>query len=470
MLPAKSSFAPPGVLDEIRNALQAKLGSRRYLHWFGTSTRLEQVGAELVVHVASPYLHKWIQRQFQTELSQIAARFIGPDAGIRYEIGGEVLLTPVPTTVADDVAPQPSVVRRTTETPRGRTPHTRGKRTYSLHDFVMGEANALAVAAAQRVTAEPGCVTPLYLHGTVGNGKTHLLEAIRSRLRKEHPQLQVLLLTAEQFGNYFSQALDARSLPSFRAKFRNVDVLLIDDIDFFDGKRGFQEEFLHTVKQFEGGGRQLVVTSSRHPRLLAKTSEELVTRFLSGVVCRLEAPDEMMRGEIVRRHATRQRAKFSEDSLDHVAARFTSNVRELEGAINLLATWGQMSKQKVTVGIARKLLGRLERDCVRIVRLADVEQAVCEFFGVQAEALRSNSRKQSVSHPRMVAMYLSRRLTQTAYSEIGEYFGGRNHSTVMSAERKITGQLGSETMVTVASESWRLKDILETLQDRIKAG
>jgi len=488
MLPVLSSggYDNNSILDAVHQALQKSLGTRKYQNWFGGSTRMELATSQIVLHVPSPYHAKWVQKQFERELLSIAAEFVGPDVSVQYEIGADITLTPaVPASIPptegtrtgsavaqlrSSPVVQSSASRQTGAGPGRRDVHGRSKRLYSLNDFVVGEANALPMAAVQQFIAEPGTVSPLYLHGGVGNGKTHLLEGIRARLRKEEPHLQVLLLTAEQFGNYFTQALSGRSLPSFRAKFRNVDALLVDDVDFLDGKKGFQEEFLHTVKQFEQHGRQIVVTSNRHPRLLTRTSDELVSRFLSGLVARIESPDDQMRVEIVKRHALRMKSRFTPDALEHVAKRFTSNVRELEGAVNVLATWGQMTQNKVTISVARQLLGRLERDCLRLVRVSDVESAVCEFFGVEAETLRSASRKRSLTQPRMLAMYLTRKLTQTAYSEIGSYFGGRNHSTVMSAEKKVAGQLNSAETIRVASENWTMQDVLQTLEDRIKAG
>lgn len=478
MLPVLSSggYDNDQILETLRQALRDSLGARRYQNWFGGSTRMELSDAQLVLHVQSPYHVKWVQKQFEAELLSIAAGIVGPDVSMRYEIGAEVTLAPLPVappTVpgrASAPAVQTSPGRRTGAAPGPRDVHGRSKRIYTLNDFVVGEANALPMAAVQQFLNEPGTISPLYLHGGVGNGKTHLLEGIRARMRKDYPQLQVLLLTAEQFGNYFTQALSGRSLPSFRAKFRSVDVLLVDDVDFFDGKKGFQEEFLHTVKQFEHQGRQIALTANRHPRMLTRTSDELVSRFLSGLVGRIESPDDQMRIGIVERHATRMKAKFTPDALQYVASRFTGNVRELEGAVNVLATWSQMTRNKVTISAARQLLGRLERDCLRLVRVSDVESAVCDFFGIEAESLRSASRKRTLSQPRMLAMYLTRKLTQAAYSEIGTYFGGRNHSTVMSAERKITEQLNAAQTIRIASESWTLQDVLQTLEDRIKAG
>lgn len=516
MLPVLSSggYDNETILETLRTTLENKIGPRRYRNWFGGATRMDICGAQLQLFVASPYHVKWVQKQFESDLLAIAAGIVGPDVRIEYIVGADPALESGVPAVQEEALPerlsprlatvpkvtrealadpsargrdtleprprsaaatsgmpvQPSVERRTAFGAGTRDVNGRSKRMYSLSDFVVGEANALPMAAVQQFLTQPDLVSPLYLHGGVGNGKTHLLEGIRARLRKDYPQLQVLLLTAEQFGNYFSQALSSRSLPSFRAKFRNVDVLLVDDVDFFDGKKGFQEEFLHTLKQFEQQGRHIAVTSNRHPRLLTRTSDELVSRFLSGLVGRIESPDERMRLEIVTRHANRLKARFTPDALQHVASRFTGNVRELEGAVNVLATWSQMTKHKVTISTARQLLGRLERDCLKLVRVSDVENAVCEFFGVEAESLRSASRKRTLSQPRMLAMYLARKLTQSAYNEIGAHFGGRNHSTVMSAERKIAGAINSAETIVVAAEKWSLQEIVETLEQRIKAG
>ena len=461
-------------VESIQQRLQKSLGPRGYQSCFGASTRLEIQGAELIIHVAVPYLVKWIQQRYGKHVNEAVRAVIGPAGVARYEIGEDVVLTPDVSTIDTDTAEptelRKSGVARVTTEPTVQPKRRFGKRLRTLGDFVVGSSNELALTAVQQVVDDPGSVTPLYLHSSIGNGKSHLLEAIRLRLRKEAAHLQVALLTAEQFANYFTQALSAKTLPSFRQRFRSVDVLLVDDVDFFDGKKAIQEEFLHTVKQFEEAGRQLVVTGNRHPRLLGNSSEELTSRFASGLVCRIEKPDLETRIEIVHRHAKRQNCQLPLTTVEFIASKFTTNGRELEGAVNILATWGQMTKKRVTVTSARKLLSQLERDCMRIVRLADIENAVCGLFGVEESQLKSKTRKQSISQPRMLAMYLSRKLTQTPYSEIGQYYGGRNHSTVMSAEKKIDNQLQQQGQIRIASETWQLQDLLDTLKDRIQAG
>ena len=199
-------------------------------------------------------------------------------------------------------------------------------------------------------------------------------------------------------------------------------------------------------------------------------SEELMTRCLSGLVCRLEPPDQDTRQKIAAAHAARQKAELSEGVLEFVAGRFSRNVRELQGAINTLATYGRMIKRRVSVSAAKNVLADLERDCTRIVRMADVEQTVCQFFGVTPGDLKSGKRIRSLTQPRMLAMFLIRKHTQAAYQEIGHYFGGRNHATVISAEKKVLGWLSDKTPVKIATGSWPIEEVLEALERQLQAG
>lgn len=456
------------ISQSAQELLESAVGERRYRHWFHGKTRITAAGDELIVRIGNPYLLNWIQKQFPRELSAVAQRLLGPGARVRLDVDASAISEPGSSGGAG-AKPKPSAAR---STPRDAQVTPQKTRHYAdLRQFVCGSCNELALAAARQVAAAPGeKYNPLYLYGGVGSGKTHLLEGIHRQLRKDFPALQVLLLTAENFGNYFSQALTAKSVPSFRQRFRNVDVLLLDDMDFLDGKKAFQDEFLHTVKKLEREGRQIVVAADRHPRLLTKSSDELVSRLLSGLVCRIEPPDLETRRTIVRQRAQALRLPVDDAALDLVAERFTNNVRELIGALNCLQTYESMTGRRVGASAARTVLSSLERDCLKIVRIADVEQAVCRLFRVTADELKSASRARSLTQPRMLAMYLARRLTQQPYSEIGRYFGGRDHATVMSAERKIGRLVESGGDVRVATEAWPVQDLLRSLEQQILAG
>lgn len=474
LMPNRSHHEETSVRDELRH----EVGPRNFDHWFHKNTTLAVSGEELTVGVASPFLLSWMQKKFRRPITSAAQRVLGPAASVRFEVDSRLTLASPQNAEDSPNADSAPASRPANPTGRPQKPPkpagektARRRRFADLADFVEGEGNRLAVTAARQVAEAPGeKINPLFLYGGVGLGKTHLLEGIYRRLRRQYPALQVMYLTAEAFANYFTRALRDRTLPGFRHRFRNVDVLLVDDVDFLHSKRVIQEEFLHTVKQLEGHDRQIVLTADRHPRLLSKLSDELTTRCLAGLVCRVEPPDFEARRRIVGHKAARLEAEIAPQALDFVAHRFRNNVRELEGALNCLETHYSMNRQPVTLSAARRILADLERDCIRIVQMADVEQAVCGFFGLQPQELKSSRRHRSVSRPRMLAMFLARKHTQAAYSEIGAYFGGRNHSTVISAERKVEALLKDGTAIPVASRSWPLGEVLETLEHQLHAG
>lgn len=472
------------------DALRAKIGEHNFQHWFVNRSQVSLESSTFSVSVGSTFLSTWMQRRFASDVLAVA-REVLPGCSVDWRIdenleadgvsdesseSGEQL----PATLSQQVVSAGSAKPQRGEAQprsndrgsnhRGST-RREGRRFAKLEGFVQGACNELAVTAARQVASHPGeRFSPLYIHGGVGVGKTHLAEAIYCEVRKQNPESQVIFMTAESFGNQFTHALRNQSLPSFRARFRNVDVLIIDDIGFLNGKPGMQEEFLHTFKQLSSHGKQIVVTADCHPRLMSKMSGELTTRFLSGLVSRLEAPDLQTRQQIVRLKMQPFAGQVSEDAMNFVARRFTHSVRELEGALNTLRTWYAMTKKKVSVQTARQALSELERDCIRVVRLPDIEAAVCQLFGIDACDLKSDKRTRSVSQPRMLAMFLARRHTQAAYKEIGDFFGGRNHSTVVAAEKKVDTWLRSEKELTFAGRNWHLSDVMESIEQQLLAG
>ena len=444
--------------------LEAEIGERRYRHWFLGKAKLTVRADELVVTLSNPYLLNWVQKQFASTLSDVARQVLGSGGRVRLDVAtGDAARSQAPTARVASAG-------RTTSPPAAQ-PARKSRQYADLRQFVRGAGNELAFAAAQQVATAPGGnYNPLYVYGGVGSGKTHLLEGIYRRIRKESPELRLLLLTAENFGNYFSQALSEKTSPSFRQRFRGVDVLLVDDVDFFDGKKAFQEEFVNTLKALERDGRQVVVAADRHPRLLTKSSDELVSRLLSGLICRIEPPDPECRIAIARQRAQSVKLNADDAVLEFVARRFTNNAREIIGAVNCLQTYQGMTGKRIGVAAARSVLASLERDCLKIVPIADVEAAVCRLCKVTPEELKSPCRARSLAQPRMLAMYLARRMTHSPYSEIGRFFGGRDHATVMSAERKIAGLIESSGEFRVASEKWHVEEIVRSLEQQIRVG
>jgi chromosomal replication initiator protein len=470
--PASTIPLPPAHADDcgtqdpvvlLLAALRDDIGEQNFQHWFHKRTRFQVSGDRFVVYVANPFILNWLIKRFRSALNRSAQLVLGPSASSQLEVDASLLETAHESTNPEiaDVGQKNSNKEHTSSTPGSSSNQKRSgtaiaspsefdrpgsltlpqnrRKFRSFDSFVTGECNDLAVLASRQVSAAPGeRYNPLFIHGGTGTGKTHLLEAIYTEARRLHPTKNVMYLTSEAFTNYFTSALTSRTVPSFRQRFRNVDVLLIDNIEFLDNKRATQEEFLHTIVQVIDHGGQVVVSSDRHPRMLTKHREELTTRFVSGLVCRIEAPDEVTRHKLVRAMVASTRAVFSDEALDFIVRRCRRNTREIQGAINQLEGQFSLTGRRISLTVAREVLGEMAEECRRLVRISDVEKVVCEAFGVTAADLRSPSRRKAIALPRAVAMFLSRRMTKSAYREIGLYFGGRDHSTAVAAERKIT--------------------------------
>ncbi len=475
--------------SDLVRELKRNVGDSNYRNWFEGKLRMTVRRDRVSLGVGSPFLLTWMQKQFRSSVTDAVESAIGPDVKIEWSVDTDVIShstadsanSPAakarsqkrvaPSDSSADTTPPANPKREAAAPANNGTRSRRGRRFADLNDFVCGPCNQLALTAARQVCDSPSAqFNPLFLHGPVGIGKTHLLEGIYRGLRRTHRSLSVTYITAEAFANHFTQALREHSLPGFRQRFRNGDVLLIDDIDFLETKRVMQEEFLHTFKRLEELDRQIIIASNRHPKLLTKFSDELTSRFVSGLVCRLEVPDAGTRLDIVRRKAAKLDGVFSDATLSYVADRFRGSVRELEGALNAIDSLYAMTRKRVELFTARKLLSELERDCVRVVKVKDIEATVCDFFGLETDDLRSNSRQRTVSQPRMLAMYLSRKHTQAAYREIGQHFGGRNHSTVVSAEKKIQGWIDTNAELQVAARTWTVSELLESLEQQLQAG
>ena len=498
--------------------LAQAIGEANFKAWFANRTSLRISNDEVTFSVANLFMQEFMLKQFRNTANSIAQSLFGlasqvefiVDANLKKESDGNNTNNPI---ACESSSPSASLKREsanslhklesstdsasdsswsskntkgsltglpsqqrtvpTTSQSVSRTGKTSSltKRYAQLAEFVVGSCNQLATRAITAICETPaGTYSPLYIYGGVGLGKTHLLEGALIQLRKRYPMWNVICLNAETFVNYFTKALQTHSLSSFRQKFRSVDVLLLDDIDFLNGKKGTQEECLNTMKRLQEQGKTLLITGNRHPRLYKEMSEELISRLTSGLVCRLESPDLETRKAILKRKCEQMRVSLSNAALEMVAKRFTNNVRELEGAVHSLSMYADLRKKTLCVNEAKEILADLERDCMRIVRITDIESTVCQFFGVHSEDIKSKKRTRSVSQPRMLAMYLSRRLTEAAYSEIGSHFGGRNHSTVISAERKVKDWIQVNKTFQIATREWSVNELLETLEEQITLG
>ena len=309
---------------------------------------------------------------------------------------------------------------------------------FDLASFVAGSSNQLALTCIDYVAQHPGTqYNPLFIHATGSLGKTHLLHGLCRRFGELHPTGKWAYLTGEDFTNEFVGALRSNKVEAFRRKMRELDLLVLDDVHFLAGKRSTQEEFLHTFNALEATGKQVVLASDAHPKHVREFSESLVNRFVSGMVVRIDPPNFSTRVEILKRLAVRARLVMTDDVIDWIAKRVTQNVRELEGALTRVQALSRLDGRTPGIDTVRAALGDLDRQMSSPLKPESILASVCEFFGLDMKELMSGRRQRTISLARSVAMYLVRKNSRLSFPEIAGKLGKRNHSTVISACRRI---------------------------------
>jgi len=317
-------------------------------------------------------------------------------------------------------------------------PSSRLNPKYTFETFVVGASNQFAHAAARAVGESPSrSYNPLYLYGGVGLGKTHLLHAIGHQVELRHPELKVLYLTAEQFVNQLINSLRFKSMHAFRDRYRGVDVLLVDDIQFLANKERTQEEFFHTFNTLYSGQKQIVLSSDCSPRAIPAIEERLRSRFEWGLIADLQPPDLETKVAILHRKAEADRAELPDDVAHFVAQQVRSNVRELEGLLNRVVAFASLTGKPLSLELAKETLRDILPDDSRRPSAAEIIKFVARHYGLRVGEIKSKSNSKQIAFPRQVAMYLCKQLTELSYPEIGRQFNDKHHSTVMYSVDKI---------------------------------
>lgn len=470
-------------------ALVGRIGSQRFHMWFGSNVRVVPAGRQIVLAVASESYQGWLEHTFGAAVREAAAE--AGDVGVRFAVDPDLFneeaalaTQPVPV-VKEQPAPEPKpelkpVLPKTTRTLFGEEPvpppslrarkpkpagdPTSARRWKHLADFVVGACNRVAHASALSVVEEPGdAANPLVLHGPVGTGKTHLLEGVYAGLRKKWPDLRPMYLTAEEFTTRFVQACRFDKQGNFRRQVREASALLIDDIQFFKNKPASQREFIQTLDALIADGKQIVVTADCHPKLAEELMPELVDRLLGGAVWPLQPPDDETRLEILRKKATGG-ATIPDAVLKYLARNLKGNVRELEGAVNSVRHFAKVHSRPIDQALAREAVGDLLRHTVRTITVQDIDDAVCAVVGLNRGTLQSKARSWAVSHPRMLAMFLCRKLTAATYGEVAKHFGVKTHSTAVAAEKKVRGWLEKNDKLRLGDREWATKDLVDRIE------
>ena len=309
---------------------------------------------------------------------------------------------------------------------------------YTFDTFVTGKGNTMAHAAALVVSEEPGTIyNPLFFYGGVGLGKTHLMHAIAHQYLSINPGKVIKYVTSETFANDFIGSIQNRTQEEFRQKYRTVDLLLVDDIQFFADKEGTQEEFFHTFNALYDERKQIVLTSDRLPNEIPKLQERLVSRFAWGLSVDITPPDLETRIAILRKKADAEGLEIPNDTLSYIAGQIDSNIRELEGALVRVQAFSTMNNEEITTSLAADALKSMIKESDKEITITKIQKEVAKYYNVTIDELKGRRRVQTIVVPRQIAMYLSRELTDASFPKIGNDFGGKDHTTVIHAFEKI---------------------------------
>ena len=473
------------IVSAVRTAIAGKVGKERFEMWFGGRTQLEVVDGTLTVGASSEFLRDWLRTNFRQPLDAACQEVLGPSGLVAFVVASASsdsqsapLPQPAHAPSSDGVGGVPAISSMVVATERQNRPATisvspsRNRREVAVdfRSFVRGSNNKLARAAAEMVAGQPGEFSPLLIHGPTSVGKTHLLQAICTEARRQAKNLSTICLSAEQFTSEFLQALRGGGLPSFRARYRGLDLLAIDDLHFFCGKRATLVELLYTIDALIRRRRQVVFAADRAPNDLRALGGELLSRLEAGMACRIEPADYETRLGILSRMGQKMGIALPPEVSEFIAARLTNHARELSGALCRLHALSRVTGRGITLDMAQEALGEMIRDGSRVIRLADIEKAVCDTFGLERESLQSGRKAKSVSHPRMLAMWLARKYTRAALSEIGQYFGRRSHSTVVSAQKRVDRWIADDATLDLAEQSRTVSDAIQQLEQRIRVG
>jgi chromosomal replication initiator protein len=436
--------------------LKGKLSSENFETWLAPLAVDRFDDATLTLRVPNKFYADWLQTHY-LDLVRDALRTHGAPESVRAR--------PRVATRPSEVPPPPAPRARVTTPPPSSqssvgsnaqpgpyaTPGSGLNPRYSFENFVVGPSNQLAHAAAvAAASSRQKRYNPLFIYGGVGLGKTHLVNAVGHRALADNPNLRVLFVSAERFTNEFIWALQNHRINEFRERYRNgCDVLLMDDIQFLAGREQTQEEFFHTFNALYHADRQIVVTSDVYPQQIPEMEERLISRFQWGLVADIQAPELDTRIAILKAKAEQEHITLTDDVALFLAQVVKSNVRELEGTLLRLAVKAELAGRAIDLEFAKEALRGVLPKSETATTVEDIQRAVCEYYSIRLADLKSHRRHRAVSFPRMVAMYLCRQRLGTSFPELGDRFGGKDHTTVMSAVRKIDGLIKNEDPAVV---------------------
>lgn len=439
----------------ILGSLEISLSKANFNTWLKNTSILQRGDDFIIVSVPSAFNRDWIAAKYHQEMLK-SLKSIAPEIKeIKYQLGG----TPIVNPQAEKSSPKTAQSHTAREnSSASHLQHSGLNPKYTFETLIIGKNNELAHAASSAVAKNPGTqYNPLFIYGGVGLGKTHLMHAVGNILAQSNKN-KILYVSSEKFTNDYIDSIKQKRTDEFKKTYRQIDALLIDDIQFLAGKEGTQEEFFHTFNELRDKGKQIIITSDRQPKEIPAIEQRLISRFEWGMVADIQPPDLETRMAILRTKMEKRGVQISEDILFFIAENIQNNVRELEGALNRLAVYQQMENRGLVLDQAKSILASIIGVKKKNTSAKKIAESVAEFYNISGEDLVKQSRKKEFVKPRQIAMYLIRKELDSSFPAIGDFFGGRDHTTVMHAVDKVK---------TLIAEKEQFKQEVDLILDKL---
>lgn len=436
--------------QKVQALLKERMSQPSFETWISPLHLAAVAGEAVTLEAESEFNRELILRRYKAELKAAFAQALGHGVDVLVIVADPVATGEDP----DEEVPQARELPARPWTPR--TTKSNLNPRYTFEAFVVGQHNRFCHAAALAVAETPAqSYNPFFIYGGVGLGKTHLMQAIGHFAIQHHQDLKVRYVTAEQFTNDMIESLGKKDMKGFQDRYRRNDILIIDDVQFLEGKTRTQEEFFYTFNALHESGKQIILSSDRSPKLLSKLEDRLRSRFGSGLIADIQAPDLETRLAILLKKAERENFQVGMDVLGYIAEAYPHNIRELEGALNKVAAYGMLTRTPIDLVVAQTVLGT-PVDTHRI-SLEEIVEAAAAYYHLRPVDLKSPSRAKDVSHARQVAIYLIRTMTEASFPKIGEVLGGRKHTTILYAYEKVREEIEQRPVLKQQIEEIRLR-------------
>jgi len=437
--------------NQIQAQIKEEVGSAAYETWFSALEVAEKTPGLLAIYTPDEFFKNWIVDHYASLIEDKISALANEPVKLAFDVYDYAS-----SQTSAAAAPQDNTALVTDTTKDSAKLNAR----FSFNNFVVGPSNRFAYAACMAVAESPAkAYNPLFIYGQVGLGKTHLLQAITQQIKNNHPNIKTCYISSEKFTNELIDAIQHRSTSRFRQKYREIDVLLIDDIHFIAGKESTQEEFFHTFNTLHNNRKQIIISSDRPPKEIANLEERLSSRFAWGLITDIQPPDFETRVAILRKKSEREPIEVPDNVINYIAEQIMTNIRELEGALIRVVAYSLLEDKPVSLDMAKLILKDMVQETRRSVNINTIQKTVADFFQITLTDLKASKRSQNLILPRQVAMYLARKMTTLSLPEIGRAFGGKDHTTVLHSCKKI-----EKTILT----DHKLKNTLEKIITRIK--